>query len=70
MKRTETLGAHKTSTLIDFENGKPLELEAIWGEPLRRGVVAGARMPRLEALYASLQALAAQNRARRTVNLR
>ena len=70
MKRTETLGAYKTSTLIDFENGKPLELEAIWGEPLRRAVAAGARMPRLEALFASLQALDAQNLARRTVNSR
>jgi 2-dehydropantoate 2-reductase len=70
MKRTETLGAYKTSTLIDFENGKPLELEAIWGEPLRRAVAAGARMPRLEALFASLQTLDAQNLARRTVNSR
>lgn len=64
MKRTETMGAYKPSTLIDFENGKPLEMEAIWGEPLRRGLGAGARMPRLEALYASLKALDAQNRAR------
>ena len=36
MKRTETMGAYKPSTLIDFEAGKPLEIEAIWGEPFRR----------------------------------
>lgn len=37
MKRTETMGAYKPSTLIDYEGGRPLEIEAIWGEPLRRG---------------------------------
>jgi len=70
MKRTETLGACKTSTLIDFEKGKPLELEAIWGEPLRRTVAAGAQMRHLEELYLSLQVLDAQNYARQTVNAR
>lgn len=55
MKRTETLGAYKPSTLIDFEAGRPLEIEAIWGEPLRRATAAGAKLPRLAQLYASLQ---------------
>ncbi|MDQ6655540.1 MAG: 2-dehydropantoate 2-reductase [Verrucomicrobiota bacterium] len=54
MKRTETLGAYKPSTLIDLEAGRPLELEAIWGEPLRRAVAAGASMPQLAKLYAQL----------------
>jgi 2-dehydropantoate 2-reductase len=67
MKRTQTMGSYKPSTLIDFENGKPLELEAIWGEPLRRATAAGARMPRLEELYSSLQALDGQNRPRQKV---
>ena len=43
MKRTETLGAYKPSTLIDFEAGEPLEIEAIWGEPLRRAHSRGLR---------------------------
>ena len=64
LKRTKELGAYKPSTLIDFENGKPLEIEAIWGEPLRRATAAGATTPRLEELYASLRALDAQNRER------
>jgi len=67
MKRTETL-AYKPSTLIDFENGKPLELEAIWGEPLRRATAAGARMPHLEELYSSLQALDEANCPRQKVS--
>ena len=68
MKRTETLGAYKPSTLIDFENGKPLELEAIWGEPLRRATAAGASMPCLEELYSPLQALDEANCLREKVS--
>lgn len=54
MKRTESMGAYKPSTLIDFEAGRPLEIEPIWGEPLRRAQAAGASVPRLEMLYHSL----------------
>jgi 2-dehydropantoate 2-reductase len=57
IKRTHTLGAYKPSTLIDFEAGRPLEIEAIWGEPLRAGTAAGAEMPKLAALYEQLRAL-------------
>lgn len=54
MKRTEAMGRYKPSTLIDFEAGRPLEVEAIWGEPLRRAQAAGAEMPQLAALYGRL----------------
>jgi 2-dehydropantoate 2-reductase len=57
MKRTETMGAYKPSTLIDFVAGRALEVEAIWGEPLRRARAAGVEMPRLEQLYALLKSL-------------
>lgn len=57
MKRTASLGAYKPSTLIDYQAGRPLELEAIWGEPLRRAVRAGVAMLHLENLYAELKAL-------------
>jgi 2-dehydropantoate 2-reductase len=57
MKRTETMGAYKPSTLLDFEAGRALEIEAIWGEPLRRGQAHGAVMPQLEELYWRLKAL-------------
>jgi len=57
MKRTETMGAYKPSTLLDFEAGRSLEVEAMWGEPLRRPQAAGASMPRLEQLYAVLKSL-------------
>jgi len=40
-----------------FENGKALEIEAIWGEPLRRAAAAGTPTPRLEILYSLLKSL-------------
>jgi 2-dehydropantoate 2-reductase len=66
MKRTETMGAYKPSTLLDFEAGRPLEIEAIWGEPLRRAVAAGAKMPRLEVVHSLLNSL---DRARRGISM-
>ena len=57
MQRTDTMGAYKPSTLLDFQAGRPLEIEAIWGEPLRRARAAGAASPRLELLYAALKSL-------------
>jgi 2-dehydropantoate 2-reductase len=55
--RTKTMGAYKPSTLLDFEAGKPLEIEAIWGEPLRRAAASGAATSRLEVVYSLLKAL-------------
>jgi 2-dehydropantoate 2-reductase len=60
IKRTETMGAYKPSTLLDFEAGRALEVEAIWGEPLRRAQASGTAMPRLEQLYALLKSLNAR----------
>lgn len=57
VKRTESMGAYKTSTLIDFEAGRPLEIEAIWGEPLRQATAGGVPAPRLQALYEKLTAM-------------
>jgi len=57
LRLTKTIGAYKPSTLLDFEAGNPLELEAIWGEPLRRAKAAGAEVPRLEELYSMLKSL-------------
>ncbi|CAN5245311.1 putative 2-dehydropantoate 2-reductase [soil metagenome] len=58
MKRTDEMGAYKPSTLIDFEAGKALEIEAIWGEPLRRARAAGCEVPQFAALYEQLQEIA------------
>ena len=52
---TPPMGAYKPSSLVDFLAGREVELEAIWGEPLRRAQAAGLTMPRLATLYAELQ---------------
>ncbi|HEY9171412.1 MAG TPA: 2-dehydropantoate 2-reductase [Verrucomicrobiae bacterium] len=62
---TETMGAYKASTLLDFEKGLPLELNSLFFEPLRLARQAGAHTPRLEALCNILCQLDARNRRQR-----
>jgi len=50
IERTLTMGAYKSSTVLDFEKGMPLELDALFLEPLRRAREAKVSTPRLEAL--------------------
>ena len=55
------MGAYQPSSLIDFVENRPVEVEAIWGEPLRRGQLSGIQMPELEKLYAEIvQAVSAR----------
>lgn len=60
---TKAMPPYKPSTLIDFEAGKAMEIDAIWGEPLRRAQAAGAQMPELERLYAELRELGARQQS-------
>ena len=48
------MGPYKPSSLIDFLAGKTVEIESIWGEPLKRGKKMGLLMPELERLYTEL----------------
>jgi 2-dehydropantoate 2-reductase len=57
IERSHSMGPYRTSSLIDWQFGRPVEVEAIWGEPLRQGTRAGASMPRLEFLYHLLRKL-------------
>ena len=57
IKRTYPMGAYKPSTLVDWLAGKELEIEAIWGEPLRQATKAGLSVPNLESLYNRLKSL-------------
>jgi 2-dehydropantoate 2-reductase len=59
---TPPMGAYQPSSLVDFLAGRDVEVESIWGEPLRRAKAAGVAMPRLEDLYARLVSLCAQPR--------
>jgi 2-dehydropantoate 2-reductase len=58
---TEKMGAYRPSSLIDYLDGRPVEVEAIWGEPLRRGQALGLEMPELSKLYAEIQAVVRQS---------
>jgi 2-dehydropantoate 2-reductase len=60
---TRPMGAYKPSSLVDYLAGREVEVESIWGEPLRRARQRGAEMPRLEMLYALIKALAPRAKA-------
>jgi 2-dehydropantoate 2-reductase len=52
--RTRAMGAYRASTLIDFERGQPLELDALFTLPLGQAETAGVPTPRLAALCSVL----------------
>ncbi len=54
--RTRTMGAYRPSTMIDFMEGRELELEPIWEEPLRRAKAVGVAVPALERLLIRMKA--------------
>lgn len=47
----------KPSMLVDLEAARPMEVEVIVGSIVRRARDAGIEVPKLEEIYASLQAL-------------
>jgi 2-dehydropantoate 2-reductase len=59
MELTRPLASHKTSTLVDFEAGRSLELEPITGAVSELGRLRGVRTPALDAVLgmARLRAL-------------
>ncbi|MEI8234821.1 MAG: 2-dehydropantoate 2-reductase [Verrucomicrobiota bacterium] len=59
IERTQPLGAYSPSSLLDYQAGRPVEVEAIWGEPVREARRAGVEAGRLEALYYLVKRLTA-----------
>ncbi|HTO02972.1 MAG TPA: ketopantoate reductase C-terminal domain-containing protein, partial [Opitutus sp.] len=53
---TPPMGAYQPSSLVDYLAGREVEIEAIWGEPLRRAQAAGAWVPELARLYSEVRA--------------
>ena len=51
INNTSTMGPYRSSMQVDRQEGRPMEVEAILGEPLRRARAAGVAVPVLEALY-------------------
>jgi 2-dehydropantoate 2-reductase len=54
---TYPMGPYKPSSLVDYELGREVEVEAIWGEPLAQAEARGVAVPRLQMLYWLLRAL-------------
>ena len=53
---TEGMGPYRPSSLIDYLEGREVEVSGIWAEPLRRGLAAGAQMPELALLKQEIEA--------------
>jgi 2-dehydropantoate 2-reductase len=58
LHRTRSMGSYRASTLLDFEAGRPLELDSIFLEPQRRARATGFPTPWLDRLCAVLTRLA------------
>jgi 2-dehydropantoate 2-reductase len=54
---TVAMPPYRASMKIDFDDGKPMEVEAIYGNPLRTARAVGAAMPLVETLYRQLKFL-------------
>jgi 2-dehydropantoate 2-reductase len=62
MEFTDTLAPYKPSMMLDAINRRDMELEGIYGEPIRTAAEHGVEMPRSETLYRELQFLNASYR--------
>ncbi|MBT9311409.1 putative 2-dehydropantoate 2-reductase [Leptothoe kymatousa] len=57
---TARMKPYRTSMKIDFDAGRPLEVEAILGKPLRAARELGLAVPAMEKLYGQVQTLVQQ----------
>jgi len=58
-----------TSMLTDLENGRPLELDAILGVPIKKGRELGCEMPTMEIIYTLLLGIDSGLRSRQAKSL-
>jgi len=55
IENTYAMPPYKTSMLLDYENGQPMETEAILGNALRAAQRLGVAAPHLESVYALMK---------------
>jgi 2-dehydropantoate 2-reductase len=55
------VGEHKTSMLMDYEAGKPLETDVLLAAPVELARLVGAPAPNLETVYALIDLLSRPN---------
>ncbi len=52
---TADMGGYRPSSMIDYLEGREVEVDAIWAEPLRRAQAAGADLPFWERLLVDIR---------------
>jgi 2-dehydropantoate 2-reductase len=55
IENTYAMPPYKTSMLLDYENGHPMETEAILGNAVRAAKRAGVASPHLDSVYALMK---------------
>ncbi len=60
LDHTAAMKPYRTSMKIDFEEKRPLEVEAMYGNPLRAAYSVGTTLPRIQTLYYQLKFLESQ----------
>jgi 2-dehydropantoate 2-reductase len=60
---TLAMAPYQASMKVDFDRKKPIEVEAIYGNPIRAARSNGGAMPLVEMLYRELKFLDARNRS-------
>jgi len=62
LELTRRMRPYRSSMKIDYDEGRPLETEAIYGNPLRAALAAGYRPPIIESFYRLLKFLESRRR--------
>ncbi|NWK56681.1 2-dehydropantoate 2-reductase [Verrucomicrobiaceae bacterium N1E253] len=52
---TRTMKAYRPSSMIDFVEGRQVEVDAIWREPFRRAQALGVEVPEIERLLGQIE---------------
>jgi 2-dehydropantoate 2-reductase len=65
LEATAAMAAYATSMRLDADAGRPMEVDAMLGEPLRRGARAGVSMPSVAVLHRQLSVLDRRNAQQR-----
>jgi 2-dehydropantoate 2-reductase len=60
---TTKMKPYRTSMKIDFDEKRPLEVDAIFGNPLRKAELAGVNLQQIRCLYQQLKFLDMKNRS-------
>jgi 2-dehydropantoate 2-reductase len=54
LNHTEKMTPYRTSMKVDYDEKRPLEIEAIFGNPLRTATAVGVDLPLISILYRQL----------------